>query len=181
MRRDRDDSPPKSSKFRWRQRNIEEYSRNKRKTRRNLGQNYKSDSTNKIIEAREIGPPCTCKNKCREKLEECYTEIFQTFWDLGSYNLQNSYLYGCIQVQPKKRSYRKKQKKQESSRKCTARYMVNVNGRNTKICKTEFINVHGLQLSKGRINRLVSKKNRRSSSFEYRSKRETPKQSKTTE
>lgn len=151
-------TPEKTPKSRWRPKNSEMYSRNKRKARRNLGQEYLSDSAKKQIKARELGLPCSCKYKCREKLQGKHETIFNSFWDLGSYDLQNSYLFGCIEVVPKKRSYIKKQKKQESSRKCNAIYKVNVNSESVKISKAEFMGVHGLQYSRGRINLIVSQK-----------------------
>nr|CAI5859197.1 unnamed protein product [Callosobruchus analis] len=111
-----------------------------------------------VHKARELGSPCRCKYKCREKLEGTQESIFNKFWDLGSYYKQNSYLFGCMKLDKKKRDYRKKQKRQESSKKMNAVYNVNVNSQNIRICKTEFLNVHGLQSSRGRINRTVSRK-----------------------
>lgn len=72
--------------------------------------------------------------------------------------MQNGYLFGCIAIAKKKRSYKTRQKRQESSRTCNAIYSVNANGQTVNVCKTEFLNVHGLQKSKGRLNNIVSKK-----------------------
>lgn len=47
---------------------------------------------------------------------------------------------------------------QESSRKYNAIYNVNVNSECVKVCKTEFMSLHGLQSSRGRINLIVSQK-----------------------
>lgn len=117
-----------------------------------------SEKTKKTVLGRELGLPCSCKNQCREKLQSCETNIFNEFWNLGSWELQNSYLFGCVHIVKKKRSYPKKQKHQESHRQSNAVYSVNVNGETTRVCKTEFLNVHGLQSSKGRLNNIVSKK-----------------------
>lgn len=105
-----------------------------------------------------MGPPCRCKNKCREKLENTSADIFTRFWHLASFDLQNIYLFGCIRLELKKRSYKKKQKNQESRRKFTARYMINVNGEDVQVCKEEFMSLHGLHISRGRINNLVKMK-----------------------
>uniref|UniRef100_A0A6P7G248 Uncharacterized protein LOC114336788 n=1 Tax=Diabrotica virgifera virgifera TaxID=50390 RepID=A0A6P7G248_DIAVI len=143
-KRTKPDTPDKTPTNRWRQRNEECYSRLKRKIRRNLGQPYVSDKTKKNVPGRELGPPCSCTNKCREKLQGQEINIFNEFWNLGSWELQNSYLFGCIDIVKKKRSYPKKQKHQESHRKSNAVYSINVNGETTRVCKTEFLNIHGL-------------------------------------
>lgn len=128
LKRGIETSPEERTPTRWRLSNKENYERVKRKRRRNTGLQYKSKKTNKTVEPREMGPPCRCKNKCREKLENTSADIFTRFWDLASFDLQNIYLFGCIRLELKKRSYKKKQKNQESRRKFTARYMINVNG-----------------------------------------------------
>lgn len=123
-----------------------------------MGQEYVSDKTKKAVPGRELGPPCSCKKNCGEKLR-CYeTHIFNEFWNLGSRELQNSYLFGYIDIVKKKRSYRKKQKYPESHRHSNAVYSVNVNWETTRVCKTEFLNVHGLQSSKDRLNNIVTNK-----------------------
>ena len=67
-----------------------------RKRKRNRGQAYQysvKGNKNLIrkVEARKIGPPCTCKKDCFGILgQEAVNAIFHDFWDLGDYNLQNS-------------------------------------------------------------------------------------------
>lgn len=110
------------------------------------------------MKPRELGSPCRCQKNCRSKLNNSHENIFTKFWDLGSYDLQNSYLFGAIRVEKKKRSYKKKQKRQESSRQFTAQYIVNVDGRDVKVCKVEFMSIHGLQNCRGRIDHIVKMK-----------------------
>ena len=52
---------------------------------------------------------------------------------------------------PKKRSYPKETKRQESQRKVSINYFVKINGVDIKVCKTEFLAIHGLQNSPKRI------------------------------
>lgn len=131
----------------------------KRKRKRNLGQEYITVKSRKTVKPRELGPPCKCRNNCRQKLNNSHESIFTNFWDLGSYDLQNSYLFGAIRVEKKKRSYKKKHKRQESSRHFSAQYTLNnVDGREVKVCKIEFMSVHGLQNSRGRIDHIVKMK-----------------------
>lgn len=157
-RRIRERSPKATPKSRWRQKREDSYQRVKSRKRRNLGLEYVSLKTKKLVQARELGSPCGCKKKCREKLNNMHETIFHKFWDLGTFDMQNSYLFGCIRIHSKKRSYKKKQKRQESSRTFNAEYTVNVTGQEVSICKVEFMRVHGLQNSRGRINRIVKMK-----------------------
>ncbi|CAH2002700.1 unnamed protein product [Acanthoscelides obtectus] len=151
-------TPEKTPQTRWRQRRDENYEQVKRKRRRNLGQEYSTVKSKKLVKPRELGSPCRCQKNCRDKLSNSHENIFSKFWDLGSYDLQNSYLFGAIRVLKKKRSYKKKQKRQESSRQFTAQYIVNVDGRDVRVCKVEFMSVHGLQNCRGRIDHIVKMK-----------------------
>ncbi|CAH1383608.1 unnamed protein product [Tenebrio molitor] len=63
----------------------------------------------------------------------------------------------------KKNATQKKQKRHEISRKGTVVYALTVHGEAVKICKQEFLNIHDLQDSRGRVDRIVSKKIRGSS------------------
>lgn len=65
-------------------------------------------------------------------------------------------MFGCIKIHPKKRCYPKKTKKEVSSRNFSASYAVKINGEEITICKTEFLSIHGLQNSRGRLNAIVS-------------------------
>lgn len=87
-----------------------------------------------------------------------HEQLFTKFWDLSSFDIQNSYLFGCIRAKNKKRSYKKKQKNNVSRRKFTADYLVNIGDEEIKICKTEFLSVHGLQKSRGRVERILKMK-----------------------
>lgn len=135
-------------------RRDESHERVKRKRRRNLGQEYLTVKSRKTVKSREWGSPCRCQKNCRDKLSNSHETIFTRCSDLGSYDLQNSYLFGAIRVEKKKRSYKKKQNRQEF----TAQYTVNVDGRDVKICKVEFMHVHRLQNSRGRIDHIVKMK-----------------------
>ena len=114
--------------------------------------------TKKLVPARILGSPRGCKNKCSEKLGGAEIKFFDEFWNLGLWDLQNSYLFGCVNIVQKNRSYRHKQTKNEPSRNYNANYFINVNSQSIKGCKNEFLNVHGLQQLKGRLNNIVSKK-----------------------
>lgn len=65
---------------------------------------------------------------------------------------QTKYLsFFSNKIYPEKRSYPKKTKSNVSSRKVSIQYFIKVNGIDVKVCKQEFLAVHGLQNSKKRI------------------------------
>lgn len=55
---------------RWRKRRAPEYARNKRKMKRNKGEEYYSKTAKKTIKTRGIGPSCGCSKQCRTKLDK---------------------------------------------------------------------------------------------------------------
>ncbi|CAH0558686.1 unnamed protein product [Brassicogethes aeneus] len=148
-------TPDKATPSRWRKSNIECRKKQKAKTKRNLGYSYESSRGKNVID-RKIGSPCKCKRKCRELLHGREGHIFNTFWDLGTYKEQNMYIFGSIKAIPKKRSYKKKTKRQESSRKVTYQYFVKVDGVDIQLCKQEYLSVHGLQKSSKRVRLICS-------------------------
>lgn len=119
------------------------------------GEEYTSDATKKKVVAREMGPPCPCRRKCMTKIGEAASKIFHGFWDIGNFDAQNNYIFSCISTAPPKRSYPKKRKKEQSSRKITATYSVKVQGEVIQVCKAAFLSVHGLQKARGRVENIV--------------------------
>ena len=115
------ETPDKSTPSRWQKQNIQRRKKEKAKTKRNLGHCYESNRGKKVNN-RMIGPPCKCQKKCREKMIEKRIQIFNDFWNLGSYTRQNTYLFECIKAVPKNRSYKNKIKSQASSRKINYQY-----------------------------------------------------------
>ena len=76
-----------------RKRNENNWKTNIAKTARNLGLAYTSKDSGKEKDARRIGDPCNCKNKCFDRVGQTNIDrIFTEFWQLGSYNLQCSYI-----------------------------------------------------------------------------------------
>ncbi|XP_046810558.1 uncharacterized protein LOC124420705 isoform X3 [Lucilia cuprina] len=108
--------------------------RNEIKLKRNSGLKYTLAKTQKSVEARIQGPPCGCKRNCRQKLNNAHEDIFNNFWTIGSYDLQNCYLFDCIQVGDKRRCYKTKTKNQQSRRTISASY-TNSRGRLDHIIK----------------------------------------------
>lgn len=140
----------KKTPSRKRQPNVECRKKVKAQYRKNLGHGY---TTPKGInrEPKILGPPCKCKRKCRDLLQGEEKSIFNSFWDLKTFDKQNTYLFGIIKSIGKKRNYPKKTKRQESSRSTTFKYYVKIKGRDQEVCKEEFLSTHGLQNNKRRV------------------------------
>ena len=61
------------------------------KRARNTGKAYISRDTGKQVPARVVGPPC--KDNCFDKIgPDKIKEIYDNFWSIANYDLQNAYL-----------------------------------------------------------------------------------------
>ena len=78
------------------------YTENK-KAKRNSGKAYEykvkgNKDLIRKVDARKIGPPCKCQNKCFEILgQEAVNKIFHEYWELGNYDLQTKDLQTKIE------------------------------------------------------------------------------------
>ncbi|KAG0723506.1 hypothetical protein GWK47_042571 [Chionoecetes opilio] len=100
-----------------------------------------------VVGARTIGAPCHCPLKCWERMGSKVLEIFNNFWDLCDFNLQNSYLFTCLKLCDVKRRYTKKPA-EDSRRQNTFEYFVRINGKHLRVCKRAFMSCHGLTSDK---------------------------------
>ena len=56
--------------------------------------------------------PCGCALQCYDTVTiEHRKKLFTGFWGLGSFDIQNAYLCGCVKVLPVKRHYRSDSKR----------------------------------------------------------------------
>ena len=122
------------------------------KQKKNSGEAYTSLTSGKQVEARKIGPPCSCKNKCCEKLgSDAIEKLFSEYYKLD-YNGQSHYIHKHISSIPVKRV---RVKDKESRRKFTYEYSVTVKGKCVSVCSTAFLSVHGI--NKGRVHTVLDK------------------------
>lgn len=135
----------------------------KNKTARNLGKSYLSyQGKGKPKSPRKIGHDCSCKKQCFDKIdEEARNSVFEEFNAIGNYNTQNAYLFGLIDVQ--KTARKTKRSGSPSRRTFTAIYHIVVDVEKVEVCKKAFLSIHGLQKNRGRIETLLSKKTKGSS------------------
>ncbi|XP_018023333.1 uncharacterized protein LOC108679245 [Hyalella azteca] len=123
------------------------------KLNRNSGREY-VNRLGKIVQARKVGKPCNCPMKCWDRMGSKVVVIFNNFWDLCDFNLQNSYLFTCLKLCDVKRRYTKKPA-EESRRQNTFEYFVRISGKHVRVCKRAFMSAHGLTSDK-RLRTLLS-------------------------
>lgn len=68
---------------------------------------------------------------------------------MSDFNLQNSYLLGCVELVPVKRRYGNDPN--ASRRKHTFMFKIKLDGQSVRLCKKSFLSIHGLQKSRGRM------------------------------
>lgn len=128
---------------------------------KNLGQEYKTKKGS-IVSAKVIRPPCNCKYKCYEKLNETTREIiFSKFWNLGNRSKQWSFVTKLTKKMKKNRCLNRDS---PNKRQFTIKYSLPIlEGVVVDVCKTMFINT--LSVS-GRIHRTAWEKSECSSDAE---------------
>ncbi|KAK3890105.1 hypothetical protein Pcinc_005912 [Petrolisthes cinctipes] len=125
-----------------RAKNEEDWGKTKAKKLRNLGMAYESRNTHKLMEARKVGPPCSCQVRCFDILGMNNIKLlFHAFWDIGDYNLQNAYIQNQVSVCPTKRRTTSDPDKMRNNMK---QFFVTVRGIKVPVCKHAFLSVHGL-------------------------------------
>ena len=131
---------------------VSDWQVSKAKTARNLGKEYQSYKTKKIMPARKVGEPC--KDGCfdtvgRDKIDE----IFNNFWGLGDVNLANNYLVNCMKLEKYKLKYTKKE---ESQKDVHVVFIVVQGNTEYRVCRQAFQSIHGIR--KKKLELMVAKK-----------------------
>ncbi|XP_076069644.1 uncharacterized protein LOC143041537 [Oratosquilla oratoria] len=134
-----------STKSRKRQRCPDKWIKNQNKAKCNRGEAYTSHTTKKKVGERRVGSPCSCPAKCFTKIGDDNVEaIFKAYWDLANHDAQSNYLAFRVVETPVKRPRKKQDGSTESKRQCTRNYSVLVSGMVVTVCKTAFLNIHGI-------------------------------------
>ncbi|CAB3248457.1 unnamed protein product [Arctia plantaginis] len=112
------------------------------KRNKNLGKEYTTQITNKIIPDRQLGPVCNVEN-CKRINRECGVfdansrkTLFDAFWALGSLQSQREFIARHIE----KMNTKQKTAGPESKRKNTIIYYLHNDGERKKVCRTFFLN-----------------------------------------
>lgn len=89
---------------------------------------------------------CTCPKRCTEPSKlplKTRRQIFNMFWNIGTYEGRCAFINSCVNEIPKKRCYTKN--KEESRRKNTRKYFL----KGVEVCKITFVKT--LMISNSRI------------------------------
>ncbi|XP_022204640.2 uncharacterized protein LOC111061255 [Nilaparvata lugens] len=132
------------------------WKRNERKRLRNSGKQYHNVSK-KLIPEKQFNEnmDCTCKVECSTLIDtEHRRKLFKSFYSMGNFDMQTSYICSLIKVSPKQRTYTKN----DSNKRNYTRmyYLPNQNGIEIKVCKTLFKATFAI--SDGRLTRALSGK-----------------------
>lgn len=133
---------------RGRKRKFAEQDRNIRKRKRNSNEEYFSAQGNFINRKPFIDFHCKCKNKCYQTVSsEVRKRIFETFWDLGNYDTQTTFIASLINENKVKRKYAPESEKRIFSR----TYLFQAK----RVCRDIFVNT--LRISTKRVNTALQK------------------------
>ena len=136
-------TPPFENRGRKRLRCVERWVKNKKKNKKDSGKaytTYRGERRGRKQPA--VALSCRCQHHCSSHVTmEDRQRIFEDFYQLGSHDTQNKYLYGLIE-----RSVPIQQRRRRSTgkpRANTYRYFVrNVKGERIQVCKDAFCQLH---------------------------------------
>ena len=144
-------SPVKKQLFRKRQRRPEQWKRNLRKQQRNHGKAYVG-RTGKHGEERKMKyKNCEkCRFKCSQKIsEDLGNELFEIYWNLGSYEKQRNFICQNVEQSDTKRC--------KTKRKTTANaFYLPVEESKSRVCKGFFLGI--LDVEKKSVEYTLKKK-----------------------
>ena len=136
-------TPPFENRGRKRLRCVERWVKNKKKNKKDSGKAYTTyRGERRGHKQPAVALSCRCQHHCSSHVTmEDRQRIFEDFYQLGSHDTQNKYLYGLIE-----RSVPIQQRRRRSTgkpRANTYRYFVrNVKGERIQVCKDAFCQLH---------------------------------------
>lgn len=136
----RSEVPPKKLKeAKKRQRKPESWATNIQKKLRNAGKRYRS-AKGYIVEARSMGPPCSCRQECGTKVSEKNRLLnFSTYWNLDDVNKKRQFIFNHIRLERPRRAMTKSR----AFSRLILHYLDVINSDGTieqiKVCKTMFL------------------------------------------
>ena len=130
-----------------------EWKRKKRKLQKDKGETYTTYKGERRAAKQLVSLTCHCAYHCRERVTEVERErIFKAFYQLGSNDAQNKYLYGLI----RKKIVKRRTRGAARPRSHTLSYHVRLrDGSHVQVCKHAFCDLHAI--GKRRVENLVAK------------------------
>lgn len=116
-----------------------------RKTNRNTGQQYTTES-GKIVPEKKWSALGNCRRKCKDSvLEEDAKNLFKEYWNIGDYSKRASYISSLITTHEKMHSKIKVvEPEKQKNRFLTHEYHLRINGKLIQICKGCFMKVFAI-------------------------------------
>ena len=95
--------------------------------------------------------PCGCSRKCFDVVSiQQRQQLFDGFWKISHFDVQNAYLCGCVKVVDVHRRYTQSA---SSRRNYSRQYFVSNGSVSIQICKIAFLRIHAI--SNGRLSRAL--------------------------
>ena len=122
------------------QRQPSQWARVQSKQKRARGVQY-LDAKQRLVAAKAIGQPCTCKRKCFVKIGERIKLIFEGFLKLESKDKQDAYLFALISSSP---TAQHRPRTDERERSQSYYYRVKTPECDVVVCKQAFMSIHSI-------------------------------------
>ncbi|XP_055846447.1 uncharacterized protein LOC129912278 [Episyrphus balteatus] len=158
QQKDDDDIPVNNSSKKKcsRQLNPDQWKKNIIKRKRNTGEAYVMQSTNKIREERKVKEECSerCILKCPSNFnEDDRKNIFQSYWSTGDVNKQREFILKSMNIiTPKYRSTKNSEKPRDNNN----AFFFSKNNKKLRVCKMFFRNT--LDISDSKIRTVLEKR-----------------------
>lgn len=96
--------------------------------------------TGKIVPAKAMGPPCNCRMRCADKIdEEEREELHKVFWKTCTWEQRKQYIALSVKESPKQRTRCRGNVKSEHRRQVTFTYSLLLKGEFVTVCKSMFL------------------------------------------
>ena len=87
-----------------------------------------------------MGPPCDCRMRCNDKIEEVAREqLHSVFWKTCTWEQRKQYIALLVKESPKQRTRCRSDVKSENRRQVTFTYSLLINGDFVTVCKSMFL------------------------------------------
>lgn len=101
--------------------------------------------TGKIVPAKAMGPPCKCRMRCYEKIDEsARKELHNIFWKTCNWIQRKQYVALSVKESPKQRTRCRGKVKSEHRRQVTFTYSLLLKGEFVTVCKSMFLSTFAI-------------------------------------
>ncbi|KAK2582084.1 hypothetical protein KPH14_002787 [Odynerus spinipes] len=94
----------------------------------------------KVVPAKTMGPPCNCRMRCSDKVDEqAREELHKVFWKTCTWEQRKQYIALSVKESPKQRTRCRGNVKSEERRQVTFTYSLLLKGEFITVCKCMFL------------------------------------------